>query len=365
MADRRAAGTDGAGAAEICVVGAGVIGLTSAIVLAEAGYGVRVVARDTGGGTTSAVAGGLCWPYRIQPYAAAIRWSLRSLEVLTGLAAHPAETGARLVTGTLADASPAAVPEASGQAAAPGASRPPHAPEAGGGAVGPEAGLADWYAAVPGWRRARATELPAGCRSGWRARTPLVDMPVHLRYLERRLAAAGGHLVRRPVASLAEAAEGARTVVNCTGLGARDLAPDPQVRPVQGQLVIVENPGVTEWFTAADAGAVDTAYLLPQPFGLILGGTARPDAWSRDPDPAVARAIVARCAHYVPEVARARILAHRAGLRPARPAVRLAAERLPDGTLCVHNYGHGGAGITVSWGCAEEVLRLVRAGTVR
>ncbi|MFF2806217.1 FAD-dependent oxidoreductase [Streptomyces sp. NPDC058000] len=351
MTDRRSAGTGGSVDPEICVVGGGVIGLTSAIVLAEAGYRVRVVARDTAGDTTSAVAGGLCWPYRIQPYDDAIRWSLRSLEVLTGLAARPAETGARLVTGTLASA--------------PGADTGDSDDGDGGdddrAAAGPEEGLGAWYAAVPGLRRARAEELPPGCGAGWRARTPLVEMPVHLRYLERRLVAAGGTVVARPVASLAEAADGVRAVVNCSGLGARELVPDPGMHPVQGQLVIVANPGVEEWFTAADADAVDTTYLLPQPFGLVLGGTAREGAWSREPDPAVAEAIVARCARYFPEVARARVLAHRVGLRPARPAVRLAAERLPDGTVCVHNYGHGGAGVTVSWGCADEVLRLVRA----
>ncbi|GGX29708.1 FAD-dependent oxidoreductase [Streptomyces noursei] len=328
-------------AADICVVGAGVIGLTSAIVLAEAGYRVRVVARDAADDTTSAVAGGLCWPYRIRPYEEAVRWSLRSLEVFTGLAGRPAETGTRLVAGVTA--------EAAGAGAAGGE----HGPA-------PEEGLDAWYAAVPGLRPARAEELPPGCGAGWRARTPLVEMPVHLRYLERRLAAAGGTVVARAVTSLAEAADGVRAVVNCSGLGARELVPDGGVHPVQGQLVIVENPGIAEWFTAADAGAEDTAYVLPQPFGLVLGGTAREGAWSREPDPAVAEAIVARCARYFPQVARARVLAHRVGLRPARPAVRLAAERLPDGTVCVHNYGHGGAGVTVSWGCADEVLRLVR-----
>ncbi|MEW1654586.1 FAD-dependent oxidoreductase [Streptomyces sp. NPDC093707] len=338
MAQQRSSGADGSVAPEICVVGGGVIGLSSAVVLAEAGYRVRVVARDAAADTTSAVAGGLCWPYRIQPYDDAIRWSLRSLEVFTDLAGAPAETGSRLVAGIMADE--------------------PGAPA---GDNGPEDGLGDWYAALPGLRRARAEELPPGCGSGWRAHAPLVEMPVFLRYLERRLAAAGGTVQARPVASLAEAAEGALAVVNCSGLGARELVPDPGVQPVQGQLVIVENPGVREWFTAAEAGAVETAYVLPQPFGLVLGGTAREGAWSREPDPAVAEAIVARCARYFPEVARARVLAHRVGLRPARPTVRLAAERLPDGTVCVHNYGHGGAGVTVSWGCADEVLRLVRA----
>ncbi len=319
---------------DVWVIGAGVIGLTSAIALAEGGHRVRVVSRDAPAATTSAVAGGLCWPYRIRPYERAVRWSVRSFEVLAELAHRPQETGARMVTGTMASASTD--------------------PSAG------DDGLAAWYDAVPGLRQAVADELPEGCASGWRARTPLVDMPAHLRYLERRLATAGGVVERREVHSLDEAGRAAAVVVDCSGLGARSLVPDREVHPVQGQLVIVANPGVREWFVAAESGAADTAYALPQPYGLVLGGTARENAWSREPDPAVADAIVARCARYFPEVARARVLAHKVGLRPARPSVRLEAERLPGGALCVHNYGHGGAGVTVAWGCADEVVRLVR-----
>ncbi|WP_078866607.1 FAD-dependent oxidoreductase [Streptomyces sp. NRRL S-1448] len=323
--------TSDTGTDEVWVVGGGVIGLTSAVALAEDGHRVRVVSRDAADATTSAVAGGLCWPYRIRPYERAVAWSVRSLEVLSALARRPEETGARLVAGTLAAAAP-----------------------------GDDDGLSAWYEAVPGLRPARPDELPAGIAAGWRARTPLVDMPAHLHYLERRLTAAGGTLERRALSSLEEAGRIAEVVVNCSGLGARELVPDPHVQPVQGQLVVVANPGVREWFVAADGGAPDTTYLLPQPYGLVLGGTAREGAWSRKPDPAVAAAIVARCAGPFPEVAKARVLAHRVGLRPARPAVRLEAERLPGGAWCVHNYGHGGAGVTVAWGCADEVVGWVR-----
>ncbi|OKI00671.1 amino acid oxidase [Streptomyces sp. CB02923] len=316
---------------DVIVIGGGVIGLTAAVGLAEHGRGVRVVSRDPARDTTSAVAGGLCWPYRVQPEERAVGWSLRSFHVFAGLAARPAETGVRLVPGTMADA----------------------------GDTEPDG----WHTAVPGLRRAAPDELPPGYGAGWRASTPLVDMPSHLRYLERRLAAAGGTLERRPFTSLAEAGREAGTVVNCSGLGARELVPDPAVQPVQGQLVIAENPGVEEWFGSADAHAETTTYILPQPYGVVLGGTAREGAWSREPDPATARAIVERCARVHPKLAHARVLAHRVGLRPARAAVRLEAERLPGGALCVHNYGHGGAGVTVAWGCADEVVRLAGGGT--
>ncbi|UNO43077.1 FAD-dependent oxidoreductase [Streptomyces sp. MST-110588] len=313
---------------DVIVVGGGVIGLTAAVTLAESGRRVRVLTRDPAGGTTSAVAGGLCWPYRIQPEERAVEWSVRSFHVFGELARRSAETGVRLASGIMTDA----------------------------GGWNPDA----WRAAVPGLRRARTDELPEGYGSGWRARTPLVTMPVHLAYLERRLAAAGGTVERRPVSSLEEAGRMAGTVVNCSGLGARELVPDVRVHPVQGQLVIVENPGVEEWFVAAHSGASATTYILPQPYGVVLGGTAQEHAWSREPSPAVAEAIVERCARIHPKLAHARVLEHRVGLRPARSAVRLEAERLPNGALCVHNYGHGGAGVTVSWGCAEEVARILR-----
>ena len=42
------------------------------------------------------------------------------------------------------------------------------------------------------------------------------------------------------------------------------------------------------------------------------------------------------------------------GLRPVRPSVRVEAEGL-HGARCVHNYGHGRSGVSLSWGCAEKV----------
>jgi D-amino-acid oxidase len=42
--------------------------------------------------------------------------------------------------------------------------------------------------------------------------------------------------------------------------------------------------------------------------------------------------------------------------------VRLEAEERPGGRVVWHNYGHGGAGVTLSWGCAEELTAAVLAG---
>ncbi|MET9512854.1 FAD-dependent oxidoreductase [Streptomyces flavidovirens] len=304
---------------EVVVVGGGVAGLATAVVLAESGWSVRVWSREPAERTCSAVAGALWWPYRVEPEELVGDWSLDSLRVYEELARTPEDTGVRLVAGVMAGTT--------------------------------LAGLGAWGAGVAG--------LTDGS-DGLRAVLPLIDMPTHLRYLRRRLEAAGGAVELRGVTRLAEAAPSpGHTVVNCTGMGARELVPDGGVRPVRGQLVVVENPGVEEWFVGA-TGGTDSVYLFPQPYGLVLGGTAQEDQWGQEPDPAVARAIVERCARVRPEVAGAKVLEHRVGLRPARDGgVRLEAERLPSGGLCVHNYGHGGAGVTVAWGCAREAARLV------
>lgn len=136
-------------------------------------------------------------------------------------------------------------------------------------------------AALGPWARAldRASEVPEGLR----VTLPLIDMPAHLRWLEGRVAAAGGVVERRTVRAFAEAAAEARVVVNCTGLGARELVPDPGVRPVRGQLVVVENPGIDEWFTHADPSSSATTYFFPQPGLLVLEGPRRWTIRGRSP----------------------------------------------------------------------------------
>ncbi|WP_399185526.1 FAD-dependent oxidoreductase [Streptomyces sp. TLI_185] len=297
------------------------MGLTTAVVLAERGIRVRVWTRDPVEATTSAVAGALWWPYRIEPVARARAWALQSLDVYEELATRPESTGVRMVEGVLGEA---------------------------------DLDRAEaWASARVRGLRASTAEEYAG--SGLWARLPLIDMSTHLPWLRERLVKAGGVVEERTVGDFAEV--DAPVVVNCAGLGARSLVPDASVRPVRGQLVVVENPGIRTWLTSTDADG-EMAYFFPQPGRLLLGGTADEDAWSLEPDPAVAEAIVRRCAALRPEIAGARVLEHRVGLRPARDAVRLEREVLPDGRVLVHNYGHGGAGVTVAWGCAGEAAGL-------
>jgi D-amino-acid oxidase len=155
-------------------------------------------------------------------------------------------------------------------------------------------------------------------------------------------------------------------VVNASGLGARALCGDTEVRPVRGQLVLVANPGLHT--SVRDEDNVDGyTYVHPRSTDIVLGGTFEIGEWDTTPSPATASAILRRCTELLPELAGAPVLGHQVGLRPHRNGgVRLEADPCPHGRVrqLVHNYGHGGAGVTLAWGCADAATALV-AGAVR
>lgn len=296
----------------VIVVGAGVVGLTCAVRLLEAGHRVDVVARDLPLETTSAVAAALWYPYLASPPERVTAWARTSYGVLEALAGDPA-TGVVMRTGTELLRDPSPDPW--------------------------------WRTAVPSLDR--ETSLPPGYADGWTFVSPVVDMPVHLRWLAGRLDALGGTLTRMNLSALPD--DGS-VVVNATGLGARHFGVDPTVVPVRGQVVVVEQVGLERW--VLDGSGL--TYVVPRTHEIVLGGTDVAGEWSRTPDPDVAEAILHRAAALVPEVEGARVLRHKVGLRPSRPTVRL--ERVGH---VVHCYGHGGAGVTLGWGCAEDVVGLL------
>lgn len=304
--------------ARVIVVGAGVVGLSCAVRLLEAGHRVDVVARDLPLETTSAVAAALWYPHRAHPFDRVTSWSASSYAAFEKLAADDS-TGVRMLPGTevLHERSPDPW----------------------------------WRSAVPALTRLEQ----APYADGWTFVAPVVEMPVYLGWLTGRLEALGGTLSRMALTSLPDRAD---VVVNATGLGARRTAQDPTLTPVRGQVVYVEQVGLDRWWLD---GSVPV-YVVPRTRDIVVGGTDDVGEWDRRVDPEVATGILARAAALVPELAGARVVGHRVGLRPVRPEVRLEVERPSGGgPRVVHCYGHGGAGVTVSWGCADEVALLVGA----
>jgi D-amino-acid oxidase len=308
----------------IQVIGAGVSGLTTGICLAEAGHAVTIRTAAPPEHTTSVAAGALWGPVMTGPPDRALGWAKTSLEILSGLA----------------DASGAGVRMATGKEITRG-----------------EPTLPFWSGLLPGLRLCDPAELPPGFAGGWRYTAPLANMPVYLGYLRGRFERAGGVIEFGQVTGFA--GTGAEVVVNCTGVAARDIVPDAEVRPVRGQVVIAENPGVEEFLIARGEPPV-TTYMFPHGDTILLGGTVEWDQEELTPSPQISERIVADCARLEPRLDGVRITGHRVGLRPYRREVRLEREDLPDGTVLWHNYGHGGAGISLSWGCALELTSSIR-----
>jgi D-amino-acid oxidase len=313
---------------DVLVVGAGVSGLTSAVLLAESGFQVRIWSAERPEETTSFAAGAMWGPYLVEPVNKVQKWSALTLAELRTLASQP-QSGVRLVAGVEASRLPVAPPE--------------------------------WADQLDGFRMCLSDELPSGFVTGWRFTAPIIDMPRYLDYLEDRFTGAGGVLEVRRLSTLRDASAVAPTIVNCTGLGARQLVPDPEVTAIKGQLVVVENPGITEFFSEDTGHSPDLLHIYPQGNTVVLGGLAVADDWSLKPGHDTAEAILARCSEIDLRLRGIRVIEHRVGLRPTRPEVRVELERYSNGTV-VHNYGHGGAGVTLSWGCASEVVELLTVG---
>ena len=307
------------------VVGAGIAGLTAALRLREAGHVVRVVAAVAPERTTSSVAAALWYPYRALPREAVTRWSAVTYDVLAGLVGVP-EAAVRLRAGR--ELFPDAQPDPW------------------------------WRDAVPALDRVPAEELPEGFRDGYLLQVPVVDVSIHLPWLVAVLARHGVRIEERQLQALEQADPWGDVVVDCTGLGAAALTGDEELVPVRGQVVLVGQIGVEEWLLA-QSDPVALTYVVPRERTIVLGGTAHVGATDLQPDEATAAAVVERCAALVPALRGAPVLAHRVGLRPTRSSVRLEAGRLADGRPVVHDYGHGGAGVTLSYGCAADVVRLV------
>jgi D-amino-acid oxidase len=310
--------------ADTLVIGAGIIGLTCAVALAEAGVRVEVKAEDIPG-PTSLAAGALWGPYLVEPHAQVRRWALTTYEEFAQLAEDPA-TGVRMTPGIEASRTTAPPP--------------------------------DFTDMVPDLSVLGPAQLPEGFAGGVRYIAPLIDMPVYLEILLERLRAAGARIRKEHVSSLDGASAVAPFVINATGLGARALTGDETLYPIRGQLAVIENPGISEWFSEDTGAAHELTHWYPHGDRLVLGGQAVPGSGAHEPDLDVAAGILARCAAIEPSLTGAPILEHRVGLRPTRPRIRFETEQRGSCTL-VHCYGHGGAGASLSWGVARDVQRIL------
>ncbi len=187
---------------------------------------------------------------------------------------------------------------------------------------------------------------------------PLTDTTIYLDYLANRFIKAGGEINPNVEFKKLEAVDPKfDLVINCAGIGARELVDDIDLEPHRGQVAVV--PKIDNLNCAIVCDDEPLMYAIPRTHDCVFGGTNEISD-NLAVDPAATSKILAECS-LVLKIDNPRVLTERVGLRPFRKSgVRLERDRLSDGRTVVHNYGHGGSGFTLSWGCAENVLRLAQ-----
>lgn len=309
----------------ITVVGAGVIGLSIAYELASAGHEVTVIADTDTADTVSAVSAALWFPFRSDPSAQAAHLLERSLLRFNELSENPA-SGVEQRSGIVAERT-----------------------------LNPDR---SWARLLSDVVEAAHDQIPHGALSGVRVTVPFIIIPVYLPWLREQVAGLGVTFAHGTVTDLAELRESADLAVIAAGIrGGELLGGDPAVFPVRGQIVRLANPGLDEWITDTD-NPDGVTYVFPRRDDVVVGGTAIDGSWDTTVHPDVEAAILARACRLVPALAGQPVLGRAAGLRPGRSTIRLehvSGQPLP----VIAAYGHGGAGVTLSWGTAERVRELV------
>ena len=332
----------------VAIIGAGVSGLTCGIVLAEHGYHTAILAKEIGQQTTSSVAAAVWFPYHVEPAERAIPLALETYQVLVDLTRFP-ETGVSVIESRqFLRSGEIEIPD---WAIPLGASVIPSEVENG------VAGEATTWTGSPKGERTGSERIKSleSFKSGFSLRTPLTDTTIYLDYLAARFRKAGGEIKANVCFEKLEDVDGKfDLVVNCTGIGARELVQDADLEPHRGQVALV--PKIEGLSCAIVCDDEPLMYAIPRANDCVFGGTNELSQ-NLAADPATTSRIVTECSRVL-NVEKPRVLAERVGLRPFRKSgVRIERGQLRDGRRVIHNYGHGGAGFTLSWGCAREVLQ--------
>lgn len=313
----------------VAVVGAGVIGLSCAHEVAKAGHDVVVVHVDEPADRVSEVAAAMWFPYRTEESAASLSWSRKGFARFAELV-NNSETGVDMVSGVVVERFPAS---------------------------------RAWTKALSKYRPAYTDELPSGAMSGTKTVVPVVTTSVYLKWLREECGRLGVHFVPAKLDSIAavENAMGSSpdVVVVAAGLQSPSLlGDDTESYPIRGQVVRLANPGLSDWILDDD-NPEGVTYIVPRRDDVVCGGSTEVGSWDRAHDPELEAAILRRVTALVPALEGQPILSRAVGLRPGRPAVRLE-EINGHPWPVIACYGHGGAGITLSWGSAEEVAAIIQ-----
>ncbi|KAG2216028.1 hypothetical protein INT46_007088 [Mucor plumbeus] len=337
---------------KVTVIGAGVVGLTTALLLQQRGYDVTIVADHFPGDKsieyTSPVAGAR-WKtlapnsdLRLQRYDAVsfnIFWELAKT--------HAAEAGIMVVSAY------------------------DYHEKCDENVLNPW-----WKTLVPTFQTIDKKELPDQISVGYHYTTVLINPLVYLPWLLKQYFALGGKHRKQKIDQISDViSDDTDIVVNCTGVRAKDLGGvmDKSITPTRGQNVIIRAPHIRKTISMSRPDSY--TYVIPRCDGtVILGTTKDTNSTDHNINKNTTADILKRAIECCPDlslsykgIADLKVVGNVVGIRPTRkggPRVQNEYFKLQSGkqVLITHNYGHGGSGFQSSWGTAQEAVRLIKQG---
>lgn len=307
----------------IAIIGAGISGMSTAYLLKDKGYNITIYAKAFSPNITSNKAAAFWFPYHIRNDHRGIEWCNTSYNYYKSFTAIP-EAGIsmrhliKVLRENVEDKEPI------------------------------------WIDFMPAGslRVMDETELQPGVARGYDITVPLIETQIFLPYLQQQLKHSGVTFIEKDVDDLNEFANGFDIVVNCSALGSRKLCNDEALIPVRGQVALLSPKEGMNLYIDNEK----PMYVVPRKDAIIVGGTYEERIETDTTEPQTIERLLKNAYEIFPELKQQQVIGNWAGLRPYRPEVRLERER---GTNIIHNYGHGGSGFTLSFGCAETVKNLV------
>jgi len=305
----------------IAVIGAGISGMSSALLLAEKGHQLHIISKGFSPDITSNRAAAFWFPYHIRNDKRGIGWCLKSFEYYKAHCSN--ETGIsmkKLVKAVKNN-------------------------------TGDEDSWLD-FMPVNSVKLLKDSEAPKGYDTAYETYVPLIETQIFLPWIYKELENKNASFTKAEITDLSAVGKEYDMVINCSALGARALCNDTSVIPVRGQVVLLE-PGFPDHIFLDNQ---TPAYIVPRKDATIVGGTYEENVFEERTEEESLKDILTRAYSVFEGLDERKIIGNWAGLRPFRPQVRL--EREAD-TNIIHNYGHGGSGYTLAFGCAEDVVKLV------
>jgi D-amino-acid oxidase len=311
----------------IAIIGSGVIGLMTGIRLLENGFDVTIFSREHEPNMASLGASAFWAPFKAYPEDKILKWSVDTLAFYKQLHATSPESSVRPLDFVSYEIDT-------------------HIPL--------------WTKVIKDYA-VLTSDLPSHCKIGYAATTLFVDTSIFIDYLRNWFTRLNGNFVIANFSKIADVDPQFKTIINCSGVWSHQLVPDKESFPIRGQYILTEKPEGIDKITFIMEDDNHYTLIVPRTNDCYIGGTTQEHDWNANPDESTTNRILSCAKKTFPQLANVAVKKVGVGFRPGRHEVRIEKEKLNDGRTVIHNYGHGGSGYTIGWGCAADVVSL--AGT--